>query len=382
MPEKILIVDDDLETLRLVGLTLQRQGYQILSAQNGGEGIRLAELEKPNLIILDLMMPGIDGFQVTSQLKSNPTTASIPILVFTAKSQVDDKVKSYEAGVEDYITKPVHPTELVAHIKKLLGRQPGAAPAPVQKKGYVIGFLAAKGGMGVSTLALNLGILLEQHMRRNTIAVELRPGQGTWAGEMNFANATGLTSLLSLPVDQINSDAVSRVLIKTTYGIRLLLASAEINDFNLACGGVQQLEAVVKALPNMAQFILLDIGTPFLPGFETILSYCDEINVISEPQPFSLQRTNKLMTDIEELELRNVKQLNAIIVNRVRADLQLSAVQIQQMLDRTIHLVIPPVPESSFHAAMRNVPLCILQPDGIYTQQVARIARQLSETNL
>jgi len=381
MAEKILIVDDDLETLRLVGLTLQRQGYQIISAQNGSESIRLANVEKPDLIILDLMMPGIDGYQVTLHLKSNPATSAIPILVFTAKSQIDDKVKSYEAGVDDYLTKPVHPTELVTHIKTILSSEKKAVAAPFVKKGVVLGFLASKGGMGVSTLALNLGILLEQRMHRDVIAAELRPGQGTWAGEMNFANATGLTGLLSLQADQINENTVSNELIKTTYGIRLLFASTEINEFSLACNGIRQLEAVVKTLVNMAQFIILDIGTPFMPGFESVLSYCDEVNVVSEPQPFSLQRTNKLINDIYEHNLENLKRVNVIIVNRVRADLQLTAVQIQEMLNRPIHLIVPTVPEASFHAAMRNVPLCILQPDGIYAQQVAQLARQLSEAN-
>jgi len=124
MPEKVLIVDDDVETLRLVGLMLQRQGYEIIAANNGAQAIVMAQSAQPDLIVLDVMMPDMDGFQVTHTLRNNPDTALVPILMFTAKSQVDDKVAGYDAGVDDYLTKPVHPAELVAHIKASLEAMP------------------------------------------------------------------------------------------------------------------------------------------------------------------------------------------------------------------------------------------------------------------
>ena len=89
MAEKILIVDDDVETLRLVGLMLQRQGYEIVAADNGSKALVMANKELPDLIVLDVMMPDMDGYQVTHALRKNPETALVPILMFTAKSQVE-----------------------------------------------------------------------------------------------------------------------------------------------------------------------------------------------------------------------------------------------------------------------------------------------------
>src|SRR5512140_759641 len=122
MPEKILIVDDDVDTLRLVGLMLQRQGYQITAATNGEQGLEKAFQERPDVILLDVMMPDMDGYEVTRRLRKNPVTATTPILLFTAKTQLDDKVAGFEAGADDYLTKPTHPAELQAHIKALLVR--------------------------------------------------------------------------------------------------------------------------------------------------------------------------------------------------------------------------------------------------------------------
>src|SRR5436189_5673358 len=160
MSEKILIVDDDLDTLRLVGLMLQRQGYQISAATNGQQGLDKAFEEDPDLILLDVMMPDMDGYEVTRRLRQNPATEETPILMFTAKSQLDDKVVGFEVAANDYLTKPTHPSELQARVKTLLARV-------VKKKelnsnggnanrGYVIGVLAPRGGLGVTALAVNL----------------------------------------------------------------------------------------------------------------------------------------------------------------------------------------------------------------------------------
>ncbi len=130
MAEKILIIDDDVDTLKLVGLMLERQGYRIAVASNGTLGISRAAVEKPDLILLDVMMPDLDGYEVTRRLRAEPGLAHIPIIMFTAKSMVDDKVAGFEAGVDDYLTKPTHPAELTAHVKAVLSRTASAKAPP------------------------------------------------------------------------------------------------------------------------------------------------------------------------------------------------------------------------------------------------------------
>ena len=114
MAEKILIVDDDIDSLKLIGLMLQRQGYEISAASAGGQAINKAAAENPDLIILDVMMPDMDGYEVCRRLRADTTTQHIPIIMFTAKTLVDDKVSGFEAGADDYLTKPTHPAELAA----------------------------------------------------------------------------------------------------------------------------------------------------------------------------------------------------------------------------------------------------------------------------
>jgi len=109
MSEKILIIDDDIDTLKLVGMMLQKQGYQIIAAANGEQGLTQAEAENPDIILLDVMMPEMDGYEVAKRLRANALTANTPILMFTAKTQLDDKVTGFESGADDYLTKPTRP---------------------------------------------------------------------------------------------------------------------------------------------------------------------------------------------------------------------------------------------------------------------------------
>src|SRR5512141_238584 len=163
MSEKILIIDDDLDTLRLVGLMLQRQGYQISAATNGQQGLEKAFDEDPDLILLDVMMPDMDGYEVTRRLRQNPSTMETPILMFTAKTQLDDKVVGFEMGADDYLTKPTHPTELQAHVRSLLARsirKGDDSGVPFEHDGYVVAVLSARGGLGVSSVAVNLAAAL------------------------------------------------------------------------------------------------------------------------------------------------------------------------------------------------------------------------------
>src|SRR5512141_639166 len=158
MSEKILIIDDDVDTLRLVGLMLQRQGYVIVAATSGEQGLEKAFEERPDVILLDVMMPEMDGYEVTRRLRKNPVTSTTPILLFTAKTQLDDKVTGFEAGADDYLTKPTHPAELQAHIRALLARVHPKKPEEMdtavrEHHARVVGVLAVRGGLGTSTLA-------------------------------------------------------------------------------------------------------------------------------------------------------------------------------------------------------------------------------------
>lgn len=122
MSEKILIVDDEKDIVRMLDYNLKKEGYRSFSAYDGEEALEIAKRERPDLIILDLMLPEIGGLEVCKLLKKTPELASIPIIMLTAKTQETDKVVGLEVGADDYVTKPFSPRELLARIKAVLRR--------------------------------------------------------------------------------------------------------------------------------------------------------------------------------------------------------------------------------------------------------------------
>jgi len=132
MPEKkrILIVDDEKQLVSLVSLHMDMSGYEVLSAADGKKALGIIEKEIPDLVILDLMLPEMDGWEVCKRLRAEPKTKDIPVIMLTARSGTDDKLKGFECGADDYMTKPFSPRELAARVKRVLARAESREPSP------------------------------------------------------------------------------------------------------------------------------------------------------------------------------------------------------------------------------------------------------------
>ncbi len=120
--KKILIVDDEKELVALVSLHMNMAGYKVLSAGDGKVALEIAKIESPDLIILDLMLPKIEGWEVCKRLRETRGTKDIPVIMLTCRAEAEDKLKGFEVGADDYVTKPFSPRELVARVKRVLAR--------------------------------------------------------------------------------------------------------------------------------------------------------------------------------------------------------------------------------------------------------------------
>lgn len=128
---RILVVDDEPDILKLLEYNLKRSGFQAILAKDGPEAIEAARANRPDLVLLDIMLPDMEGTEVLRRLKSMETTASIPVIMLTAKGEEVDKIVGFELGAEDYITKPFSPRELILRVKAVLKRT-AERPEPVE----------------------------------------------------------------------------------------------------------------------------------------------------------------------------------------------------------------------------------------------------------
>lgn len=382
MAEKILIIDDDVDTLRLVGLMLQRQGYQISAASNGEQGLTKARDDRPDLILLDVMMPDMDGYEVARRLRKNPATVSTPILMFTAKTQLDDKVTGFEVGVDDYLTKPTHPTELQTHVKALLARAASKNSNEVKTElhehsGYVIGVLSARGGLGVSSVAANLAAGLFTRVQSDVILAELTPGQGTLGMDLGAPNQKALTECLQGTVGDVTREKVRGSLVTHNSGMKLFLASDHPRDVTLI-SHVANFEAIVDHLASLARFIVLDLGAG-LPNFvQRLLPMCNERIVVLEGMPNTIHQTKLLIDEIASLNIDR-SAIEVVLNNRQRSEAQMPWAQVQERLGHAITATLTPAPELFTQAMRLQTPAVISQPANMTSQQFLKIADAIIE---
>ncbi|MHB9134751.1 MAG: response regulator transcription factor [Armatimonadota bacterium] len=119
MPKKILAVDDERHIVRLIQVNLERAGYQVVAAYDGREALKKIAEEKPDLIVLDVMMPYMDGLETLKQIRANPEMRNLPVIMLTAKAQDQDVFQGYSHGVDIYLTKPFNPMELLTFVKRI-----------------------------------------------------------------------------------------------------------------------------------------------------------------------------------------------------------------------------------------------------------------------
>ncbi len=373
MANKVLIIDDDVDTLKLVGLMLERQGYEISVASNGTIGLAKAAEDKPELILLDVMMPDLDGYEVTKRLRSNPALAHIPIIMFTAKTMVDDKVAGFEAGVDDYLTKPTHPAELTAHVKAVLARSAQAVAAP-EANAQIIGFLGSRSGIGTTTLALNSGVAILDD-GYDVIIAEINPGHGSMGLELDIQDPSGLSNVLSRSLKDIHLRSVDAEIVNHSSGVRLLLSSFHPRETELE-QAVPQIEAVVSNLASMCDLLILDLGAGVKPYTKPILQQCDRIILVVEPVFPSDAMGRALLQELETSGI-NTSKVGLALINRVGTSLQVPWRQVESDLGIELAGIVSPAPEQAHQASQAGSPLVDSSADSLVSEQIRKLAESL-----
>ena len=258
MAAKILVVDDDANVQRLLQYTLKQEGYDVVVASDGAEGFRLWGAEAPDLILLDVMLPKLDGYQVAAKIRSEEGSAShVPIIMLTAEREVEQKVRGLRAGADDYLIKPFHPAELLARIKSLLARfAPRESLLARPPLGRVLAFYGAKGGVGTTTIAINAAIALHRELGRKVALVDGNLQFGDHRVFLDLGlDRKSIVDLVTAP--SIDVDLIRQVMVKHDSGIDLLLAPPTPETAELV--HPEHLPVIAEQLSSLYDYTLIDI---------------------------------------------------------------------------------------------------------------------------
>jgi CheY-like chemotaxis protein/MinD-like ATPase involved in chromosome partitioning or flagellar assembly len=374
MSEKILIVDDDIDSLKLIGLMLQRHGYEVVAASAGNQAISKAASEDPDLIILDVMMPDMNGYEVCRRLRANAATKSIPIIMFTAKTLIDDKVAGFEAGADDYLTKPTHPAELASRVKAILQRRSHAQPQQEAgaEHGVTIGLIGVKGGVGTTTVALNLAAAYKKLGHAPVIA-DFRLGSGSLGLYMGQKSA-GMANVLSRPPAEIKPNTIELELVSHSTGLRALLSSTRPKESTLDFP-IDSALAVVQGMRSIGKPAIFDLGCGYNTLISKLQNEMDELILLIEPANATLSMARELL---QELARENDhSHINIVVVNRSQISDQPPWHEVEQALGKEIRAIISAAPDLAFSAVEAATPIVNHHSSAIVASQITKLAEDL-----
>jgi len=369
MAKRILVVDDDPTALRLIGYSLQQEGYDVLTAASGLDGLAQARQLHPDLVVLDIMMPDLDGFEVCRRLRADPVTRRLPVLMLTAKGQVADKVAGFRAGADDYLVKPADPGELVARVAALLTR---ASYAGAQEA-RVFAFVGAKGGVGTTTAAVNAAVLLAKGGHRVVLA-ELRNTFGTACLQLNLRPRVSLGRLFR-ERDARTGREITGALMSHASGLKVLAGPQQPEEYLELTPAM--VSSILDALRYSSEMVVLDLPGAFSPAWREAVERSDFVALVTEQDPTSLAAAKMLLILLKGFGIAP-SNIGALIVHRARSATEMSALQISNFLELGLLGVIPSAPEECASAARLGSPVVLAQPTASVSQAFAQVAERLT----
>lgn len=315
MPDThILVIEDDDDARMMYSIMLSSWGYEITQAPTGTDGIRRARERKPDLILLDVMMPDMSGYHVCQTLRSDPAFHTVPIIFLTALDAMDDRIKGYTLGGDDFLTKGnTDYKELGARIEAAIQRthriQPVFSTAEPHPQGTIVGLLSTRGGVGVTTVALNLAHQAASHSPQPIIIVDLAfpiGSIGLWSG---ITGSRHTVELLSRQPSEITPALIENFSVHNVHGFNIIPAPSTLTDM-----GKIRLETAARLLHVLRKagyLVILDLGRGTLPLLWKIPSRCDWTAVVT-----SAEATARIMAKItmQALPKHGVSQESLLLI--------------------------------------------------------------------
>jgi two-component system OmpR family response regulator len=399
MTQKILAIDDHPQTLDIVIITLQRHGFRAIGSNAPLQAISLAEQEQPDLVLLDMNMPGINGKELCRQFRAHPKFREIPIIMFSAEAS--EKLASFQVGADDFLVKPTDPDELIARIETLLRRASGAdgtkastpsvspgagAAADAQREDTqpptispqrpldrrMIAVLGVRGGSGTTTLAINLAFSAAE-LGYTTTLVDLDTLQGHVGLYLKAKAIGGVNALSGLKDNQLRQQ-IPGMLLRQSEKLHLLLTKPNLDDRH-SRPSADQAAIMASALMQQNQCVVADLGHEITGVTRAILDGADQVIVCLRSERVSLSIARALLGGLKR-SLYDHTSLRIVLVGTV-GGMNLPRNAVERFLGHRLLAMIPALPKEMMQAMNNGVAFVQLYPKASLTQLYRRLARRL-----
>jgi pilus assembly protein CpaE len=359
---KILVIDDNVDLLQMMRLILQERGnHEVTLTADGADGLSRALTSPPDLAIIDVMMPGITGYDIVRRLREQPHTKDLPILILTARGQTIDRQTALQAGANDHMAKPVTPQALLEKIDELLGAVP--VEEVIEDGGRVISLISLRGGVGVTTLAVNMALCAARLGNKppRVCLIDLSPSSGQVSLHLRLKTRQTWADLPGFGSNPAADDLAS-VLTPHASGLKVLAA-----PFEPTFAGTLSATVVGNALARLKSlFDLIVIDAPPLIDLvaAAAIDGSDSIVLVLTPEVGAIQATRAMLRVMD-----GVGQNLLVVLNHVCPQPGVPDGVIERALGRSLSLKIP-YDRAQIAALPQGRPLALTQPSAPLTKGV------------
>jgi pilus assembly protein CpaE len=375
MAGKVLVVDDDASVQRLLQATLEQEGYEVVVAADGAEGLRRATSESPTLVLVDASVPALDGYEVATRIRAAEAGAShVPIIMLNTNRDVQQKVRALRAGADDYLVKPFHPAELIARMKGLIARfAPDESLVGRPPMGRIHAYYGAKGGVGTTTIAINAAIAL-QGIGRRVCLVDGNLQFGDHRVFLDLGNdKRSIVDLVSAPA--MDADLARSIVQKHDSGIDLLLAPPSPESADLVSAA--DLAQILDVLAGMYDYVIVDIDKRLEDRNLMVLDVADTIFAVMTADLSCLKNVRLLLETIGHLGYEQSKL--KLVLNRSNAFTGINVKSAEGALRRPIEYQIVNEYRGAISALNTGAPFMADKPDSVLGRSVLDFVKQVDK---
>lgn len=339
---RVLLIDDEQFYFKLIRKTLKEAEYELEYAQSGSEGLAKIPAFNPDLLIVDLKLPEMDGFQVLERLRRDSKFGHIPVIVITAQDELSEKLKAFELGADDYLVKPFQPEELVARIGILARRGKALQLAQQQETktkapGALITVHSLRGGLGCSSIIVNLGLAFYKLWSKPTLLVDGVLTAGQVALMLDARPTATWENLVGVEIDNIDEEVVDEMMCSHKSGVRYIASPR----YPIAADTFSHdtMKLFVDGLRDSNDFTLVDTSHDFSDMTIHMLSMSSTILLMMAPEMASLRTTMSALEIYDRLgiPLEKVK----IVLNNNSSSPAIKQAQLEKVLRRNFDFVLP-----------------------------------------
>jgi pilus assembly protein CpaE len=376
MPARVLFVAHDKEVQRSGTTILRGEGWDVLHVADADNGLRRWASDRPDLVVVDAVLEGTDGFTFVERLRSSESGAHVPIVLLGPDSDIEAKIRAFRAGADDFVARTLNQAELVARARGLLARvvPPDATAAPAQHRGEVLAWYGAKGGVGTTTLAINTALALRRESKQSVVLVDavLQLGDHRVFLDMGPDKPSLVDACTGPTVDH---EILRNSLVRHDSGVDFLLAPLQPEAAEHVSAEYHHLQQVVEVLRTTHDYVLVDLDKRLDDHTLDVVSSADTIFMVMTADLACLKNMRLLLGTFQQIGVPEERVQP--VLNRSNAHTGVSVEAAERVLPQRIRHMVPNDYRTAIGSLNSGTPFMVNKADSVIGKSVTKLARSL-----